>query len=104
MQSGTLSSKRLQYKAARSCHDAFLLGALGFNELCLGCCHYRDLIPKKKPQISMSRTFRCEKPTPNGIPFPNEIPACNRQREVTNKINHEDDDELSIEASRDKKK
>jgi len=91
MKSGTTtanSSKRLQYKASRSCYNAFLLEAKAFNHLCNGCSNYRDLIPKIKPQNSMGRTYRCIIPSPNGIPMPvmqpvDHVSTCNLELEDT---------------------
>ncbi len=61
-------------------------------------------LPRSNPNEKASNfhepTIPMWETTPNGIPFPNEIPACNRQREVTDKINHENNDELSTEVSR----
>ncbi len=71
MQAGNITRKRLHYKAARTCHDAFILNELGCNELCKGCSDYRDEIPKKKPQNSMGLRFQCIYITPNGIPLLN---------------------------------
>ena len=72
MQAGNITSKRMHYKAARTCHDAFILNELGCNELCKGCSNYRDEIPKKKPQNLMGLRFQCIYITPNGIPLLNE--------------------------------
>lgn len=70
-------SLRLQFKAARTCYDAFILGAMnGCNQLCVGCSNYRNEIIKK-PQHSMGRKFQCEHPTPKGIPMPNPSPKSN---------------------------
>jgi hypothetical protein len=72
MQAGNITSKRMRYKAARTCHDAFILNELGCNELCKGCSNYRDVVPKQKPQKLMGIRFQCSYITPNGIPLLNE--------------------------------
>ncbi len=90
MRSGTTtanSSKRLQYKASRSCYDAMLLEVKAFNELCKGCSNYRVLIPKIKPQQSMGRTFRCKSPTPNGILMPKDFPVHRNKRTIQDQRN-----------------
>ena len=75
MQAGNITSKRMHYKAARTCHDAFILNELGCNELCKGCSNYHDEIPKMKPQNLMGLRFQCIYITPNGIPLLNETLA-----------------------------
>jgi hypothetical protein len=42
MQGEGSGGRRLQFKAAQTCHDAYLLDALCFNELCVGCSNYQD--------------------------------------------------------------
>ncbi len=69
MQAGNLTSKRMHYMAACTCHDAFILNKLECNELCKGCSNYCDEIPKKKPRNFMGLRFQCIYITPNGIPL-----------------------------------
>jgi hypothetical protein len=50
-------SKRLQNRAAKTCHDAFLAGLLERKDLCCGCITYLDLPVKTKRQDEMSKCF-----------------------------------------------
>jgi hypothetical protein len=50
-------SKRLQNRAAKTCHDAFLAGLLERKDLCCGCISYLDLPVKTKRQEEMSKRF-----------------------------------------------
>ena len=101
-------SRRLQFKAARTCHDAYLLDALCFNELCVGCSNHRDKLPKRKPQRLMGRVYRCEYPTPNGICMPNENPSGKVSRSVISNSNQGENavstDEENVVSSKRKKK